>query len=103
MAAGEEDFGEWRTAPDGQAHYVLGGKCLCGAKVKSFGGPPRRDQPPAGPPRKYITPLCEDCMTVNYIRWAKKGGKSEELLTAWLDRRHRREFRPRRSGTPRPR
>ncbi len=34
MAATPEAFGSWHTATDGTAHYVLAGKCLCGAKVR---------------------------------------------------------------------
>ena len=37
-----EVMGGWLTGPDGIAHYVLRGRCLCDAKVKSFGGPPVR-------------------------------------------------------------
>ena len=39
-------FGEWRTAPDGTAHYVLDGLSLCGAKAKKWGGPPERKPVP---------------------------------------------------------
>ena len=37
MAKELEVMGGWLTAPDGTAHYVLRGRCLCDAKVKSFG------------------------------------------------------------------
>jgi hypothetical protein len=84
------DFGSWLTAPDGTAHYVMDGKCLCGANVKKWGGAPKRDRPVTGPPRKYLTPLCQRCLDQNYLRWAKKGGLPTHVLAQRLDRRHRR-------------
>jgi hypothetical protein len=80
MGASSDDFGAWLTAPDGKAHYVLGGKCLCGARVKKFGGPPAREQLPNRPPGKWITPYCDECETENFVRWAKKGGRSARDL-----------------------
>jgi hypothetical protein len=86
-----DEFGGWLTAPDGTAHYILAGQCLCKAKVKKFGGPPERKPGPVpGAVGKIVTPLCFECMNRNYIRWARKGGKSEHVLSQSLDRRHRR-------------
>lgn len=69
-----DDFGEWLTAPDGTAHYVLAGACLCGAKVKKFGGPPVR-KPVAGTTTTgaIVTPLCFQCLDLNVARWQGKG------------------------------
>jgi hypothetical protein len=95
MAESSDDFGEWRTAPDGKAHYVISGRCLCGAKVKQWGGPPKRNTGSA--PRavaKYLTEFCNECMTQNYLRWARKGGRPTQVLSSHLDRRHRRPLRP---------
>ena len=70
-----EDFGEWRTAPDGTAHYVLAGECLCGAKAKNLGGPPERKPGPVpGGMGAFITPLCVQCLDRNIDRWRSKGG-----------------------------
>ena len=96
--AANEDFGEWLTAPDGTAHYVLAGKCLCGAKVKEFTGPPQRKHfPYTTTPGKIVTPLCQECEYQNFIRWAKKGGKSEHILTRphyWWYKRAPRTYNP---------
>jgi hypothetical protein len=76
MAKKAEEFGAWRTAPDGTAHYVLEGKCLCGAKVKEFGGPPaRKTMPTKGVVGKFITPLCPECVGLNIARWNGDSGK----------------------------
>jgi hypothetical protein len=68
-------FGQWLTdAKTGTAHYVLGGKCLCGAAVKTFGGPPERKAGPVpGGLRGFVTPLCVACIDLNAARW--RGGK----------------------------
>ena len=85
------EFGVWRTAPDGIAHYLLGDRCLCGAKVRRWGGPPERKHfPSPGPVGKFITELCQKCLDQNYLRWAKKGGQPTHVLAQRLDRRHRR-------------
>jgi hypothetical protein len=84
MAETENAFGEWKTAPDGTAHYVLENQCLCGAKVKKFGGPPeRKPVPGAGgaPAGAFITPLCIDCLDANIARWR---GKPRDRGTAPL-------------------
>ena len=71
-----EHFGQWLTAPDGTAHYVLGGKCLCGAKVKEFGGPPERKRTPTQRlPGQFLTPLCPDCVDLNIARWCGREGQ----------------------------
>ncbi len=82
MTAAPEVFGSWLTASDGTAHYVLNGKCLCGAKVSKLGGPPRRKpQTGAGDSGAYITPLCEECKSMNDARWSgKKGARSGASL-----------------------
>ena len=90
-----DDFGKWKTAPDGTAHYVIGDTCLCRAKIKKWGGPPKRKtwSTPGGV-GKFETELCAKCLTQNYLRWARKGGKPTHVLSARLDRRHRRAIRP---------
>jgi len=77
-----DDFGEWRTAPDGTAHYVLAGECLCGAKVKKFGGPPvRKPVPGTTTTGTLLTPLCLQCLDLNVARWQGKGGSQGAPLT----------------------
>ena len=72
-----EEFGSWHTAPDGKAHYVLGGKCLCGAKVKTNGPPPARSPKSLA----LVTPLCEECKILNDARWrGRKGAQASEAL-----------------------
>src|SRR5262245_7470076 len=94
MAAASTEFGSWHTAADGTAHYILGGKCLCGAKVKASGAPPQR-KPLSGPGGSgaFITPLCEECKTLNDARWrGKSGAKAAEALQPrrWHWWRHRK-------------
>jgi hypothetical protein len=64
-------FGEWVTdAKTGVAHYVLGGKCLCGTRLAKPDGPPKRKPLPGpGGYGAFITPHCEDCMDLNAQRW----------------------------------
>jgi len=93
MTQTSDDFGSWRTGPDGTAHYVLGGLCLCGAKFKRWGGAPERKRGSSlGPIGKYLTDLCQRCLDQNYLRWAKKGGLPTHVLASRLDRRHRRKL-----------
>lgn len=76
MADKTNGFGEWRTAPDGTAHYVLEGQCLCGAKVKKLGGPPQRKPVPGAggaAAGAFITPLCVECIDRNIDRWRGRG------------------------------
>jgi hypothetical protein len=92
QAAAPNEFGAWRTAPDGTAHYVLGERCLCGAKVKRWGGPPVRKHfpsPHAG--GKHLTEYCRSCLDQNYLRWAKKGGLPTHVLASRLHRSQRRK------------
>jgi len=70
------DISGWLTASDGKAHYVLGGACLCGAKVKNFGEPPKRKRLASGQEGTFLTPRCYECMNRNYIRWAESGGRT---------------------------
>ena len=75
-------FGGWLVDPKtGTAHYVLGGKCLCGAAVKKFGGPPERKPVTTGNGGfgGYATLLCVDCVDKNVNRWRKKGGSSDAV------------------------
>ena len=74
MAATPEQFGSWHTAPDGTAHYVLAGKCLCGAKVKTNGPAPARSAKSLA----LVTPLCEECLILNEDRWRGKTGHSDD-------------------------
>ena len=84
MSAAREEFGSWHTASDGTAHYVLGGKCLCGAKAKNT------DPPPARSPKSLslVTPLCDKCLDLNAERWrgkhaAKTGAPLKPQRTFW--------------------
>jgi hypothetical protein len=84
MAEPAIPFGEWLTAPDGKGHYVLDGQCLCGTKVKKWGGPPQRKSVPGvsgAPGGAFITPLCVDCLDLNINRWR---GKPRERSNAAL-------------------
>jgi hypothetical protein len=91
-----EFMGGWLTAPDGTAHYVLRGRCLCDAKVKSFGGPPvRHRQAGTGAPGKFATPLCRECVELNYLRWCDVGGNPDADLHSqrhlWWNRRRMKQ------------
>jgi hypothetical protein len=88
MSATPEVFGSWETLTDGNAHYVLNGKCLCGAKVTKSSGPPqRKPQTGAGDSGAYVTPLCEECKSINDARWsgkkASKGGPAALRPASW--------------------
>jgi hypothetical protein len=72
MSATPEAFGSWHTASDGTAHYVLMGKCLCGAKVKATDPPPER----AAKSLALVTPLCTEFLDLNAARW--RGKKSAQ-------------------------
>jgi len=75
-----EPFGQWLTDPKtGTAHYVLGDRCLCGAAVKKFGGPPERKplSAPGAGVGAFVTPLCVDCLDLNVARWQKTGGRAD--------------------------
>jgi len=69
-----DDFGEWRIAPDGTAHSLIAGECLCGVKVKKWGGPPvRKPVPGTTTTGTLLTPLCLQCIDLNIARWQGKG------------------------------
>jgi hypothetical protein len=90
----KEEFGEWRTAPDGMAHYVLAGKCLCGAKITEFGDrPSRKAGPVKGAVGKFVTPLCPECVSRNIGRWSGRTGRStvghEAAWWSWWHQRLR--------------
>ena len=91
MAKEVEVMGAWLTAPDGTAHYVLRGRCLCDAKVKSFGGPPARERHSTGALGKLTTPLCRVCVDMNFLRWCDVGGNPDADLHMqkhlWVNRR----------------
>jgi len=72
-------FGSWHTAPNGVAHYILNGKCLCGAKVKSTGPPPTR----AAKSLALVTPLCEECLILNDARWSGRSDTRPRRLYWW--------------------
>ena len=101
MPKSTSDFGEWRTAPDGTAHYVLNGACLCGARVKKWGGlPERKPGPIPGAVGAFITPLCMECLDLNVARWQGLGGNQElapvrPQRTFWWRQPRRRGFEPR--------
>ena len=71
-------FGEWITdARTGTAHYVLDGKCLCGARIGKPVGPPRRKPVPSQAGKEYgvyATPICGECRGLNEARWLGKKG-----------------------------
>jgi hypothetical protein len=90
-----DEFGSWQVDPSGTAHYLIEGRCLCGTKVKEWKGPPEREAPnPNGGVGKFITPFCQKCMSQNYIRWARKGGKPADVLMSRLSSVAPRRWRP---------
>jgi hypothetical protein len=84
MSAKPAEFGSWHTATDGMAHYIVAGKCLCGAKVKTTDPPVKRE----AKSHAIVTLLCERCMDLNAARWAGKkgtqaGGFIQRLPLRW--------------------
>ena len=76
MPEEKEAFGSWRTASDGTAHYVLSGKCLCGAKIKASAPEPVRSEKSLA----LVTPLCEQCLDLNIQRWRGVHGDASKAL-----------------------
>jgi hypothetical protein len=77
MSANSDPFGSWHTAPDGTAHYVFGGKCLCGTKLKASAPAPERD----AVTHAILSPMCVDCIDLNTARWrGKQSAKTGEPL-----------------------
>jgi hypothetical protein len=80
-------FGEWVTdGKTGTAHYVLDGKCLCGAKIAKPAGPPKRKPVASQAGKEYgalATPLCEECKTLNENRWLGRKGTEMARRKRW--------------------
>jgi hypothetical protein len=88
MAKTSDEFGSWRTAPDGTAHYLLAGRCLCGANAEDL-GPPARRRLPSGQPGLIAAPLCPECLALNIARWSRGGSGQflssvEARMWRWL-------------------
>jgi hypothetical protein len=64
MADASTDFGEWFIAPDGIAHCIVAGKCLCGAAVDVAAAPRLK----ATDGTTIDTPLCNRCVDLNARR-----------------------------------
>jgi hypothetical protein len=95
MPEAADDFGTWRTAADGTAHYLLAGKCLCGAKVKANAPEPVRSEKSLA----LLTPLCVECLDLNISRWrGAHGDQSDAPLrpqkTFWWREVNRRKIPP---------
>ena len=92
----DNDFGSWRTASDGTAHYVLAGKCLCGAKIKANAPEPVRSEKSLS----LVTPLCTECLDLNINRWRGVGSPPSKAplrpqRTFWWREPNRRRTTPR--------
>jgi hypothetical protein len=71
-------FGEWLAARDGQAHYYINGKALCGCtlpgtKEVQRKRTSRKEKQPDG---ALITPYCETCSEANERRWVGRQHRS---------------------------
>jgi hypothetical protein len=58
------DYGDWYIAPDGKAHCLVAGKCLCGTRMDSREAP----QLKATVGTTIDTPLCGRCVDLNARR-----------------------------------
>jgi hypothetical protein len=58
------DYGDWLIAPDGRAHCVVTGRCLCGAHVD----PKTSSRLKSTVGTTIDTPLCDRCIELNARR-----------------------------------
>jgi hypothetical protein len=64
MTEAPPDYGEWLIAPDGCAHCLVTGRCLCGVRVNIADAP--RIKSTVG--TTIDTPLCDRCVELNARR-----------------------------------
>jgi hypothetical protein len=61
MPESPDELGTWLVAPDGLAHCIAVGKCLCGAGIDAAEAPRLR----VSEGTTLVTPLCMKCVELN--------------------------------------